>query len=175
MKNFIPTFHATNIYEVDPVFFKEQGVETLLLDLDNTLASYRATSASDRTKSYLAALAELGISLFIISNNKGPRVESYAASVNLPFLASARKPFIKRIKSFLSTNDIDVKTLMFVGDQLLTDVLVANKLGARVLLCEKLVAEDQWTTKFNRLIDRPLRRKLRRKSLLREWNDGRRT
>lgn len=173
MKNFIPTFAASNIYAVDPVFFKEQGVKTLLLDLDNTLASYRAHRASNRTINYLKELEKLGIRLFIISNNKGPRVESYAASVNLPYLASARKPFTKRIKRFLSANDIDVATLMFVGDQLLTDVLVANKLGARILLCEKLVKEDQWTTRFNRLIDRPLRRKLRRKNLLKEWNDGR--
>ena len=173
MKKFIPTYVAQNIYAVDPAFFKAIGVKTLLLDLDNTLASYRATSASDMTKDYLEKLKKQGLTLFIISNNKGPRVASYAASVGLPFLASARKPFTKRIKRFLAKHNIERETLMFVGDQLLTDVYVANRLGAKVLLCEKLVKEDQWTTKFNRLIDRPLRKRLRRKNLLKEWNDGR--
>lgn len=173
MKNFIPTFVANNIYEVEPAFFVEQGVKTLLLDLDNTLASYRAHGASKATLAYLAKLQNLGLKLYIISNNKGPRVESYARSVKLNYLASARKPFTKKIQAFLAKEKIDVSTLMFVGDQLLTDVLVANKIGARVLLCEKLVKEDQWTTRFNRLIDRPLRKRLRRKNLLKEWNDGR--
>jgi predicted HAD superfamily phosphohydrolase YqeG len=58
---------------------------------------------------------------------------------------------------------------MLVGDQLLTDVLVSHRLGIRVLLTEKLVLEDQWTTRFNRLIDAPLRRYIKKKGLLIEW------
>ncbi len=172
-KRFIPTFYAKNIYDVDPSFFVAQNVKTLILDLDNTLASYRALLPSEATLKYITALKDLGITAFLISNNKDKRVKDFAAALNVQYLASARKPFTKKISSFIKQHGIDKSTLMLVGDQVLTDVQVANKLNVRVLLCDKLVKEDQWTTKFNRLFDRPLRRSLRRKNLLKEWNDGR--
>lgn len=172
-KRFIPTFYAKKIYDVKPDFFVEENVKTLILDLDNTLASYRALLPSKQTLTYIAALKAAGITVFLISNNKDKRVKDFAAALDVHYLASAQKPFTKKISAFIEQQNIAKDTLMLVGDQVLTDVQVANKLNVRVLLCDKLVKEDQWTTKFNRLLDRPIRRSLRRKNLLKEWNDGR--
>lgn len=58
-----------------------------------------------------------------------------------------------------------------VGDQILTDVFCGNTLGVKIMLTDKLVEEDQWTTRINRLLDRPLRNKLRAKGKLKEWNE----
>ena len=58
---------------------------------------------------------------------------------------------------------------MFVGDQLVTDVLAAKGAGLRIILTEKIVKEDQFTTHFNRLIDRPIRSYLRKKGKLPDW------
>ena len=40
-KLYIPYAHAKSIYDIDVSFFKKENVTTLLLDLDNTLDSYR--------------------------------------------------------------------------------------------------------------------------------------
>jgi predicted HAD superfamily phosphohydrolase YqeG len=64
------------------------------------------------------------------------------------------------------------KDTILIGDQLLTDVFVANRLGIRVILTEKLVKEDQWTTRFNRMIDKPLRRYLKKKQKLKSWREN---
>lgn len=170
MAKFIPTYYAANIYEVDPKFFKAVGVETLLLDLDNTLASYKDLVASERTLKYLEALYEVGLKVYLVSNNSGKRVRSYAQSANLEYIAGARKPFAGKTRKFLKARNIDLNSTMMVGDQILTDVYFANNLGIKVLLTDKLVKEDQWTTRINRLLDRPLRRRLRRKNKLKEWH-----
>ncbi len=175
IKRFIPTYYAKTIYDVDPQFYQEQNITTLILDLDNTLASYRALVPSKETIAYVEAIKKLGITVYLISNNRDRRVHEYAQTLNVKYLASARKPFTSKIRAFIKSENIDQDKLMLVGDQLLTDVRAANKLGVKVLLCDKLVKEDQWTTKFNRLLDRPIRRRLRRKNLLKEWDDGRRT
>ena len=60
---------------------------------------------------------------------------------------------------------------MLVGDQMMTDVLAGKHAGIRVVLTEKIVKEDQFTTHFNRLIDRPIRRHHRKKGNLRNWRD----
>ena len=58
---------------------------------------------------------------------------------------------------------------MMVGDQMLTDAGAANKANIRMLLTDKIVKEDQWTTHFNRLFDRPMRRHAAKKGQLKDW------
>jgi len=60
---------------------------------------------------------------------------------------------------------------MLVGDQLITDVLAGRGAHIRVILTEKIVKEDQWTTRFNRLLDYPIRRYLSKKGLLPDWRN----
>lgn len=170
MKKFSPTYHAENIYGVDPAFFTQIGVKVLVLDLDNTLASHDEPLPSEKTRKLLKALQDEGLRLYIVSNNKKKRVDKYMASLNIPYLAAAYKPLTGRIRRFLKKEKVDLGELMMVGDQILTDVFCANKLGVKILLTDKLVVSDQWTTRINRLIDEPIRKRLIRKNKLKEWN-----
>ena len=60
---------------------------------------------------------------------------------------------------------------MMIGDQLITDVAAANRAHLRIIYTEKLVKEDQPTTRFNRIFERPKKRRLIKKHLLREWEE----
>ena len=161
--------HAKSLFEIDIDFFIEQNVKTLFLDLDNTLDSYRLYVPTERSRQYIEKLQKAGITPIIISNNKGRRVSSYANSLKLDYLHSAHKPFAKRIKRFMAEKNIDVQTTMMVGDQMLTDAGMANKANIRIVLTDKIVKEDQWTTHFNRLIDRPMRKHYAKKGKLIDW------
>lgn len=163
--------HAKSLFEIDISFFKEHGVKVLLLDLDNTLDSYRLYKPSDRSKAYVESLIENGITPFIVSNNKGPRVSSYAKALGIEYMSSTGKPFARKIKRLIKEKNWNVDELMAVGDQMVTDVGMANKAGIRVILTDKIVKEDQWTTHFNRLLDRPLRRRHIRKGKMIDWRE----
>ena len=168
-KSLVPTYHANSIYEVTPEFFAKLGVKNLLIDLDNTLDSYRLFTPSERAFDLVKRFQGAGLNLYILSNNHGPRVASYATKIGLPYLHSARKPFAFKVKKVLSDQKFQASETMLIGDQLLTDVLCAKHAHIRVLLTEKIVKEDQWTTLINRCLDRPLRRRLKKKGLLKEW------
>lgn len=168
-KKFIPFAHAQSIYEIPMDFFLSNNVTVLLIDLDNTLDSYRLYTPTERAVQLIDNLRKAGITPVVISNNTGKRVSSYANALGLQYIHSARKPFSGRIKKFLKENNIDVNHAMFVGDQLITDVLAAKGANLRVVLTEKIVKEDQFTTHFNRLLDRPIRRHLRKKGKLPDW------
>lgn len=170
-KRFIPYAHAKSIYDVDPSFFKKLGIETLFIDLDNTLDSYKAYHPKEKTFRFIQSLSDLGINPVVISNNKGKRVSSYANDLKIQYVANARKPFSKKIKSEISKRKSNPNNVMLVGDQIMTDVLAGKGAGIRVLLTEKLVKEDQWTTHINRLMDRPIRKHLRKKGKLVEWRE----
>ena len=115
------------------------------------------------------ALAIHNIEMIIISNNKERRVNPYASKLGVRYLFSTRKPFTKRLLKFMNENNISKNETIVVGDQLVTDIRMAKKAKIFCLLCDPIVKEDQWTTHFNRLIDRPIRRHLKKHKLLKSW------
>ena len=161
--------HAKELFEIDPKFFTSNNVRVLLIDLDNTLDSYRLYTPTDRSREYIKKLQEAGITPFIISNNRGKRVSSYANELGLEYLHSAGKPFARKMKKLVKERGWNVDELMVVGDQMVTDAGMANKANIRIVLTDKIVKEDQWTTHFNRLFDRPMRRRAERKGQLKDW------
>jgi len=170
-RRFVPFAHATNIYEIDIDFYKKLGIKTLLIDLDNTLDSYKLYYPTERSKELIARINASGIQTIIVSNNRGKRVSSYAKALNVPYLANTRKPFSGKIKELLEARVLNRNEVLFIGDQMMTDVLAANGAGLRIVLCEKLVKEDQFTTHINRLFDRPIRKYLKKKGKLIDWGN----
>ena len=161
--------HAKSIYEIDVDFYVSLGIKHLLVDLDNTLDSYKLYTPTQKAFDLKATLDKHGIELIIISNNRGKRVKSYAEALGVPYLASSRKPFAGKINKFISLKNIDKSKALFVGDQMLTDMGAANKTNIRAVLTDKIVKEDQWTTHFNRLFDRPMRKRYAKKGKLIDW------
>lgn len=168
-KRFIPTYHASSVYQVPIDFYQKQGYQNLFLDLDNTLDSFRAKTPSERALKLVQALTKAGYQVFLVSNNTKKRVAPYAEKLGVKFLPSARKPFGRKFKQFLTKEELKPEETLLIGDQLMTDVLASKNAGIDVMLTEKIVKEDQWTTHLNRLIDRPIRAYLKRKNRLPSW------
>ena len=170
-KRFIPFAHSASIYEIDPDFYKRNNVKTLFMDLDNTLDSYRARVPQQRTIDYVNKVKEAGVTPVIISNNKAKRVSGYANLLGVEFLSSAHKPFSRRIKKEIARRGLTANDVMLVGDQMMTDVLAAKGAKIKVVLTEKIVKEDQWTTHINRIFDRPIRKYHRKRNNLVDWRN----
>ena len=163
--------HAKSVFEIEIGFFKQHNVKTLLMDLDNTLDSYRLYEPTERSREFIKKLINAGIQPYIISNNRGKRVSSYANALGIEYMCSSGKPFAFRLKKLIKAKNWNVGELMFVGDQMLTDGGMANKANIRFILTDKIVKEDQWTTHFNRLYDRPMRRIYAKKGKLIDWRE----
>lgn len=167
----VPFAHASSIYQIDVSFFKKLGVKYVLTDLDNTLDSYKTKFPTEKAKELKKLFESNGLELVIISNNTGKRVSTYATALGVRYLSSVGKPFAKKLLRKLSENKIDIDLSIMVGDQVVTDITCANRAGIKSVLTDKLVKEDQPTTRINRLLDRPLRRALKRKHLLKDWRE----
>ena len=81
MKNkYVPFAVAESIYEIDIDFFKQQNVKVLLMDLDNTLDSYKLYHPTERAVELVKKIQDAGILPVIVSNNRGKRVRTYASA-----------------------------------------------------------------------------------------------
>lgn len=168
-KRFVPNYTAKNIFEISINFYVSLGIKYILCDLDNTLDSYRLFKPSTRVIKWKEQIASNGIEIIIISNNKGKRVKEYANNLKVRYCSSTRKPFTYKFRKFLKNNNIEPSKCVLIGDQLLTDMICGNKMNILTILTEPIVKEDQWTTRFNRLLDRPLRKRLKRSQKLQSW------
>lgn len=170
-KAFIPFAHAQNIYEIPVDFYKKLGIKVLMMDLDNTLDSYKLFLPTEKAVKLIEELKANDIRPIVVSNNRGKRVSSYANALNIEYVSSAKKPFPRVLNKTIESKGINRDELLFVGDQMMTDVLATHFAHIHIVLTEKLVKEDQWTTHINRFFGRFIRRYLRKRNLLKDWRE----
>lgn len=161
-------WHVRSVYDVPLSFFKANGIRWVLSDLDNTIEPYTVETPSPRAIAFGASLAKEGIHFALVSNSvHTERLLAYAKAMKAAWaLGKAGKPFARRVKAMLAQKGIDPKTCLMVGDQLFTDRVMAHGAKVRFLLADPLSNQDQFFTKFNRLLERPIREKWKRKGLL---------
>lgn len=171
MKQIVPFAHANNVYEIKPEFFIKLGITYVFLDLDNTLATHKTLTPSIETLEYIELLKKSNLTPIIISNNKEKRVKNYADKCGVEFIYKTGKPYTSKLKKFLMSHKIDKTCVIMIGDQILTDIKCANKLGVKSILTERLWEGDQFVTKFTRRLDTIKRKKLRKEGKLINWED----
>lgn len=166
MPNFLPKWYAKTIYDIDILKLKSLNVKYLLSDLDNTLVGYDVAEPSDRVLDLIENLKMNDIELIVVSNNNHSRLTRFCGSCNLKFLSSAKKPFSRKLLKFLQENSLDINKCVFVGDQLLTDMWCANKVGLISILVDPLQKKESVFTFFNRKIDKIIRKRYIKKGKL---------
>lgn len=167
----IPFATAQNVFEIPASFYKKLGVKTLLLDLDNTLDPYTVSEPSKRTNDWAKAMMEEGLDIYILSNNSGKRVGKYAGLLGVKARYFMKKPFSGPLKRFLAEMNYKKEEVILIGDQIQTDVKAGNGAGIRVILTEPLYEVEPPWTKFNRIFDRPKRKKIYAKHLCPTWQE----
>lgn len=170
-KRFAPTFYEKNVFSIALPRLYQLGYRYLFIDLDNTLAAYYEMEPSALTRSFLQACDHAGLMVTITSNNKDQRVAPFAKACGVPYLANLGKPFSRQILKFCEEKAYAKDKVMVIGDQLLTDVWFANRLGFASIFVEKLVKVDHWPTSINRWFERPIKRYLSQKGLLKPVED----
>ena len=168
---YIPKHYSKTLKEIDPQFFLDNGYHFLLCDLDNTLDPYCVDEPQQDAIETVKRLLDAGLRFVIVSNNSPKRVGHYAKLLGVDYLCYCAKPFAKKIRKFLIAQRVDLSTVILIGDQLSTDIPAANRLGVASLLTEPLYEKEPIWTRFNRLFDRPRRKKLKERKMLRYWNE----
>lgn len=165
-KRVVPFAYSPDIFSIPDSFWANSGAKVVLSDLDNTLDPYSVKLPSARVKELKNRLEALGIKLRIASNNHSKRVQDYASALGVEADCFLLKPFSRKLKKALRELGVEKSEAILVGDQISTDVIAGNGAGIRTILTEPLSTEEPTCTKINRLFDRPIRKKLRKKGLL---------
>lgn len=151
-----PDLYLHSVHDIDLDAFSRKGIDTLLVDLDNTLLPRDTNEVPDDLRRWAVGLHEHGFRVVLVSNNWHERVHAVAGELGFDLVAKAVKPLPFAFLRALSKAGSKRGRAAVVGDQLFTDVLGGKLLGMTTVLVEPLSATDLPHTLLLRRIERVL-------------------
>lgn len=142
LEPFYPKEWVDSTYEIDWEGWKACGKKGVIFDIDNTLVPHGAP-ADSRAIALFEQLYALGFQTCLLSNNKEPRVKSFADQVHSPYIYKAGKPGIKNYDRAVREMGLRKEEVLFVGDQLFTDVYGANRAGLYGILVKPINPKEE--------------------------------
>lgn len=161
-KHFVPDVFETSVFDVDFQTWFDSGKRVLITDLDNTLISYEDDKPTKEVLALFKKLEDIGFRIIILSNNVTQRLTVFTDGIDVEGHANARKPLLSTIKNI--TNDIDLNEVVLMGDQLMTDIWCAKRLGVNSILVNPIKRKtEKWYTRFNRKIEQRMLKRIKNK------------
>jgi HAD superfamily phosphatase (TIGR01668 family) len=159
----LPQYSFSHIEDITPALLQSQGVELLMLDLDNTISPYTVDLPSEALLRWTEDMKQGGIRLFILSNSRSDtRVRRFAEAMDIGFISRAGKPRRRGAKKVLGMLGLRPEQAALAGDQIFTDVLAANRSGMLSILVEPLLL-NTFLFRVRYIVEGPFRRRSRYK------------
>ena len=153
LKRFYPDREETSTYEIDFASLASRGYKGVIFDIDNTLVPHGAP-ADERAMALFEKLRKLGFATMLLSNNKEPRVQSFAKQVNSDYLFKAGKPGKGGYEKAMEQMGTDISNTLFVGDQLFTDVWGAKRVGIPNILVKPIHPKEEIQIVLKRVLEK---------------------
>lgn len=153
LNRFYPDEYLDSTYVIDFKKLSDEGYKGVIFDIDNTLVMH-GEPADERAEALFEQLRSLGFDTCLVSNNKRPRVESFANQVNSKFIFKADKPSRRGYQRAMELMGTDTGNTLFVGDQLFTDVWGAKRAGIRSILVKPINPKEEIQIVLKRYLEK---------------------
>lgn len=157
MNLFIPKMYQKNIFTINYNILKQNGIELLIFDLDNTIGHIYENKINEETYNFLTNLKK-SFKIVIASNSPTKRVNNFFLDTNLDYFSFSFKPSLISFKKIKKKYNIEYSKTAIIGDQILTDILGGNRLGLYTVLVDP-ISIDFKVTKLNRIIETKIKKK----------------
>ena len=159
-----PKYYFEKVSNINLNKLKEKNIDTVLLDLDNTLVPWYNSYIDPEIYKWLNKLKENNFKVCIISNGLSIRVKRISRELGFPFISNAIKPSTRAIVKALKMLNSTPEKAVIIGDQIFTDILAGNRLGLVTILVKPLAKVELITTKFLRILEKKILRYLIKKN-----------
>lgn len=149
-----PKARFEKITDIDANFFKENNIEAVILDVDNTLMDLDRKPLENIEK-WIETLKEQDIKMCIASNSiKKDKVGKMARKLDVPFIYFSTKPLKRGLKKAIKILNKEPENIAEIGDQLFTDVWGANRLHLFSILTKPISKEKTKLGEIKRKIEK---------------------
>ncbi len=149
-----PVHFYRHVTDIDLAALREIGVDTLLIDIDNTILPRDTGEIAEEMSAWAEKLLGEGFKVCLVSNNWHDHVKRIADALGLCMVPRALKPlpfgFLQAIRLLGSTRS----STAVIGDQIFTDIIGGNSIGVVTVLVLPLSESDLPHTLVLRRIER---------------------
>ena len=160
MSLFKPKYYKKSVFDFDYDLLKKKNIRVIIFDLDNTIAKINEDMPNKKIQTLFNNLSKKFEALIVASNSSKKRVETFCKDLPCYSFHSMMKPTKKLEKVILKGLDVKKEEICIIGDQLLTDILLGNRLGITTILVDPLGEKDLKITSFNRFFEKKIMNKL---------------
>ena len=150
---FCPHRMVDSVGEVLAAELAAQGIQGVILDLDNTLVRWHQEEMTEEIMAWLEELKAAGMKLCILSNSVlGSRSQRIAERLGCPFVRKAAKPSRQGFRRAMQAMGTAPAETAIVGDQMFTDILGGNRSGIYTIMVKPIHAHE---FPYTRYVSRP--------------------
>ncbi len=158
MSKLIPNMYAKDIFKINYKKLKEKNIKVLLFDFDNTIIEKGNNKPPKELKELISKIKK-DFAIYVVSNSlNNKKLEKVCRELKISYIGNARKPSKTGYKK-LKLEEIKENQIAMIGDQLITDVLGANRMGYYSILIDPITNNEHIWTKVNRKLENQILKK----------------
>lgn len=165
MYKYVPDMYVKSILDINYNMLKKKGIKYIIFDFDNTIALLDECEISPEFSEKIKILSK-EFKVLVISNNFSKRIKLLCSKLEIKFISLAMKPLSISFKRILNKLGCQKNEMCMIGDQLITDILGANRFGIYSILVDPLGKDNIKFTGINRLIEKNIISKLSKLGIL---------
>ena len=163
-----PNAYYKNDYQINYDKLKKQNINTILFDIDNTLAKVDDQNIPKETVKLLNNLKNKNFKILLFSNNHKKRVIPMANTLKIKALYEANKPQKKVYQKALNILNSKKENTVAIGDQILSDIIGAKQNKIKAILVDPLSKENNIKTGLAQKLGVHIIKKLSKEKLLKQ-------
>lgn len=149
----VSAFHTLESIPLEGL--RARGKKLILLDVDNTLVRWKGEDFTPEVLAWLEEAKSLGFHLCILSNTRRPeRLSRISTSLGVKTIRDRFKPSKRMYELAMEEFGVTADESVMVGDQILTDILGANRSGIEGIWVHRIHPTEFVGTRLNRLLER---------------------
>lgn len=130
---FYPYEYVDSVFSIDYNKIYNKGYRGIIFDIDNTLVHHGDDSTKEIDELFVT-IQNIGFKTILLSNNDEERVKRFLNNIDSLYICDAEKPKVDNYIKAVEMMNIKKEETLFIGDQIFTDILGANKSGIANIL-----------------------------------------
>ncbi len=163
---FVPDIYKKSIYAIDYEKLKKNQIKCLVFDLDNTIAPNNLKKPNKKIKDLFEELKDMKFKIIILSNESKAKVEPFKDNLGVDSAYLSFKPLKRKYKKIQELYNYKDTEIACIGDELVTDILGANRMGFTSILVNPISTNEFVTTKISRIFENMIIKHLTKDNLL---------
>ena len=153
LQKFYPYEYVDSVFDLDYEKIFRKGFRGVIFDIDMTLVPHGEDSTPE-VDALFEKIHDAGLKTLLLTNNDASRVKRFIKNIDTPYICDADKPAPDNYLKAVDLLGIKKDEAIFVGDQIFTDILGANKSGLPSILVKYVTAHEEKNIGIRRRLEK---------------------